>query len=197
MCPFCSQVLLGLQGFRNQIGTQKGTQLIATARLGVPRPLGRRLTGVFLRLLSSLKREEGVFFVDMCAGVLNEGSKMRLTPFGEAVRLLRMKYDISLKVMAEAMGISSAHLSGIEYGEKRLSDKHIKAAVGFFEPMANAVQISELRLAAERSKDVINTAALSPDARGLVAAFARRLQEGAAPTDEILNWVNERNVKRD
>lgn len=122
---------------------------------------------------------------------------MRLTPFGEAVRLLRMKYDISLKSMAEAMGISSAHLSGIEYGEKRLSDKHIKSAIDFFDSLANEAQLNELRLAAERSKDVINTAELSPDARGLVAAFARRLQEGAAPTDEILNWVNERKVKRD
>jgi transcriptional regulator with XRE-family HTH domain len=122
---------------------------------------------------------------------------MRLTPFGEAVRLLRMKYDISLKVMAEAMGISSAHLSGIEYGEKRLSDKHIKAAISFFEPRASADQLKEIRQAAEKSKEIINTAALTPDARGLVAAFARRLQEGAAPTDEILNWVNDRNAKRD
>lgn len=133
----------------------------------------------------------------VCAEALNEGTKMRLTPFGEAARLLRMKYDISLKTMAEAMGISSAHLSGIEYGEKRLSDKHIKAAISFFEPLVSAAQLDEIQLAAERSKDVINTAALSPDARGLVAAFARRLQEGAAPTDEILNWVNDRNVKRD
>lgn len=108
-----------------------------------------------------------------------------------------MKCDISLKVMAEAMGISSAHLSGIEYGEKRLSDKHIKAAISFFESKVSTEQLGELRLAAEKSKEVINTGSLSPDARGLVAAFARRLQEGAAPTDEILNWVNERNVKRD
>lgn len=114
---------------------------------------------------------------------------MRLTPFGEAVRVLRMRFDLSLKMMAEAMGISSAHLSGIEYGEKRLSDKHIEAAISFFAPYASAEQLHQLQLAAERSKDVVNTADLDSDARGLVAAFARRLQQGAAPTDEIRKWL--------
>lgn len=108
-----------------------------------------------------------------------------------------MKFDLSLKAMAEAMNISSAHLSGIEYGEKRLSDKHIKAAVAFFQPLASEEQLREIRVAAERSKDAVNTSDLTPDARGLVAAFARRLQEGAAPSDEILKWVNERHMKGD
>lgn len=114
---------------------------------------------------------------------------MRLTPFGEAARMLRMRFDLSLKSMAEAMTISSAHLSGIEYGEKRLSDKHIESAIGFFSTHADAEQLHQLRLAAERSKDVVNTADLDSDARGLVAAFARRLQEGSAPTEEIRNWL--------
>ncbi|MFC0668921.1 helix-turn-helix domain-containing protein [Azotobacter chroococcum] len=122
---------------------------------------------------------------------------MRLTPFGEAVRLLRMKFDLSLKAMAEAMGISSAHLSGIEYGEKRLSDKHIEAAISFFSSRANADQLQELQLAADRSKDMVNTSELDADARGLVAAFARRLQEGEAPSEEIRNWLNKRDKKEE
>ncbi|WP_338525633.1 helix-turn-helix transcriptional regulator [Pseudomonas batumici] len=120
---------------------------------------------------------------------------MRLTPFGEAARLLRMRFDLSLKAMAEAMAISSAHLSGIEYGEKRLSDKHIESAISFFAQHANAEQLHQLRLAAERSKDVVNTADLDSDARGLVAAFARRLQEGTAPTEEIRKWLQSQPKK--
>lgn len=120
---------------------------------------------------------------------------MRLTPFGEAVRLLRMRFDLSLKAMAEAMSISSAHLSGIEYGEKRLSDKHIDAAINFFAQHASAEQLHQVRLAAERSKDVVNTADLDSDARGLVAAFARRLQEGSAPTEEIRKWLQSQPKK--
>lgn len=118
---------------------------------------------------------------------------MRLTPFGETVRLLRMKCDASLKQMAEFMGISSAHLSGIEYGEKRLSDKHVDAALAFFKPKFSDSEIDSLRSAADRSKDLVNTAELDADARGLVAAFARRLQQGEAPSEEIRQWLDQKN----
>ena len=114
---------------------------------------------------------------------------MKLTPFGEAVRVLRMRFDLSLKAMAEHMKISSSHLSGIEYGEKRLSEKHIDSAISFIAGKATAAEIATLRKAAEQSKDLVHTGHLTPDARGLVAAFARRLQEGDAPTPEILNWI--------
>lgn len=114
---------------------------------------------------------------------------MRLTPFGQTARMLRMACDVSLKQMAEAMGISSAHLSGIEYGEKRLSDKHVAEAIKFFEGRVGVEDIKTLAMAADRSKDIVSTAELDADARGLVAAFARRLQEGAAPSDEIKNWL--------
>lgn len=117
---------------------------------------------------------------------------MKLTPFGEAVRVLRMKYGLSLKTMAEAMQISSAYLSSIEFGEKRLAQKHIDSALKFFEDKASLEQIQEIRLAAEKSKQIIDTGEMSPDARGLVAAFARRLQEGNAPTTEIMNWLQKR-----
>lgn len=117
---------------------------------------------------------------------------MRLTPFGEAVRLLRMRCDTSLKQMAEFMNISSAHLSGIEYGEKRLSDKHIDMALAFFESKISDEEMLNLREASDKSKDIVNTAELDSDARGLVAAFARRLQEGDAPTEEIRTWLKQK-----
>lgn len=117
---------------------------------------------------------------------------MKLTPFGEAVRVLRMKYGLSLKSMAEAMGISSAYLSSIEFGEKRLAQKHIDKALTFFEDKVSSDQLMEIRNAAEKSKQIIDTGEMSSDARGLVAAFARRLQEGSTPTPEIMNWLNKR-----
>ena len=115
---------------------------------------------------------------------------MKLTPFGEAVRILRMRLDLSLKQMADAMVLSSSHLSGLEYGEKRLLSKHIDAALTFFEQKkASAEDLNKVRSAGEQSKKVVNTDSLSPDARGLVAAFARRLQEGDQPTPEIMDWL--------
>lgn len=118
---------------------------------------------------------------------------MKLTPFGEAARLLRMRLDISMKSMAEAMQISSSYLSSIEYGEKRLAQKHIDSAIDFFKSNgAKPDDVTSLRRAAEQSKDLVCTASLSPDAKGLVAAFARRLQEGSAPTPDMVNWITKR-----
>jgi len=123
---------------------------------------------------------------------------MKLTPFGEAARVLRLRYDLSMKAMAEFMEISSSHLSGIEYGEKRLSPKHIESAIRFFESnKATTAEISNLRICAEQSKDIVHMGHLTPDARGLVAAFARRLQDGDAPTPEIMNWLANKTKERD
>jgi transcriptional regulator with XRE-family HTH domain len=115
---------------------------------------------------------------------------MKLTPFGETVRLLRMRHDVSMKSMAEAMGISSSYLSGIEYGEKTLADKYVDAALRFFKGVASDADMQSLRQAAERSKEVVNVAGLQPDARSLVAAFARRLQSGSQPSQEINDWLD-------
>lgn len=115
---------------------------------------------------------------------------MKLTPFGETVRLLRMRHDVSMKSMAEAMGISSSYLSGIEYGEKTLADKYVDAALQFFRGVASDADLQSLRQAAERSKEVVNVADLQPDARSLVAAFARRLQSGLQPSKEINDWLD-------
>jgi hypothetical protein len=103
-----------------------------------------------------------------------------------------MRLDLSMKSMADYMKISSSYLSCIEYGEKRLAQKHIDSTIAFFKDKTTPEDIANLRSAAEQSKDIVSTASLSPDARGLVAAFARRLQEGDAPTPEIMEWIAKR-----
>lgn len=121
---------------------------------------------------------------------------MKLTPFGETARVLRLRYDLSMKAMAEFMGISASHLSGIEYGEKRLSPKHIETAIKFFiDRQVKDEEIAQIRTCAEQSKDIVHTGDLTPDARGLVAAFARRLQDGDAPTPEIRDWLAHKTKK--
>lgn len=120
---------------------------------------------------------------------------MKLTPFGEAVRVMRLKHGLSLKFMAEAMGISSAYLSSIEFGEKRLAQKHIDAAIEFLRQYCDASQLQAVQVAAEQSKQIIDTAGMSSEARGYMSAFARRLQEGGTPTPAILSWLEEASKK--
>lgn len=117
---------------------------------------------------------------------------MKLTPFGETVRTLRMRYDVSMKSMAQALGISSSYLSGIEYGEKTLADKYADAAHAFFEGVASPEELQRLKHAAAQSKEVVSVSALQPDARRLVAAFARRLQAGGQPSKEMNDWLESR-----
>lgn len=122
---------------------------------------------------------------------------MKLTPFGETVRTLRMRYDVSMKSMAEALGISSSYMSGIEYGEKTLADKYADAAVLFFHSRATPEELQRLKAAAAQSKDVVSVSRLEPDARRLVAAFARRLQAGAQPSKEMNEWLESKYPEED
>lgn len=116
---------------------------------------------------------------------------MKHTPFGKEVRMLRLRLDLPLKAMADHMQISSSYLSGIEYGEKRLLQKHVDAALAFFRQHGASEQdLASINLAGQQSKDRINTADLDAGARGMVAAFARKVQEGQTPPPAVLKWIN-------
>lgn len=118
---------------------------------------------------------------------------MRLNEFGKAARNLRMDFDLSLKEQAEAMLISSAHLSALEYGDKKLSEAHINLAANFFKQVgASEAQLMSLREAGERSMESLNTKEMPPDARAMVFAFARKLQENGKPPEAIEAWLKDR-----
>lgn len=118
---------------------------------------------------------------------------MRLNEFGKKARLLRMELDLSLKQMAEAMKISSAHLSALEYGEKKLNEDHIDAAVCFFAQQGvQKAALAELREAGAKSVESVNLKDMNADARAQVYAFARKLQENGKPPAAIDNWLKDR-----
>lgn len=102
-----------------------------------------------------------------------------------------MKYNSSLKEMAEYMSISSAHLSALEYGDKKLNDRHIRMAVLFLESAgANDDELYTVEDAGARSMESINLEPLNGDARSLVVAFARSLQDGGKPpSQEIIDYL--------
>lgn len=123
---------------------------------------------------------------------------MRLNEFGKTARLLRMQYDLALKHMADAMLVSSAHLSALEYGDKRLNEGHIETAVRFFQTHgATAAELEQLRNAGGAAMETVNIKELDGDARAMVYAFARRLQDGNAPTEEITNWFQKKQTKKE
>ncbi|WP_162240209.1 XRE family transcriptional regulator [Methylobacterium sp. Leaf93] len=98
-----------------------------------------------------------------------------LTPFGIAIRKLRLDQGMRLLDLAETMNRTSAFLSAVETGKKPIPR-------GYVAEVADAMSLSEcdrrlLQRAADESKDKVSTENMSADQRALVAAFARRLDE--------------------
>jgi transcriptional regulator with XRE-family HTH domain len=114
---------------------------------------------------------------------------MKLTPFGLCVRKLRLELGLTLKTMADSLGVSSAYLSSIELGDKQLTAKIAEDTLQFFQGKISVGQLDELREASARSVDIVPVSSLGSDERVLVAAFARRLTDGAGVPDEVMKWL--------
>ncbi len=100
-----------------------------------------------------------------------------LTPFGKTVRKLRIDLGITLKSMAEAMGMTSSYLSAIETGKRTVTKPILDSIVNFFN--ASPTQKEELIKAARDSQQSveINLSGRGENAREVAIAFARNFDE--------------------
>ncbi len=98
-----------------------------------------------------------------------------LTPFGIAVRKLRLDKGMRLLDLAKATDRSSAFISAIETGRKQIPDAYLLMVARAMK--LTAEEIRELRRAADRTRKEVPVAKLDEDQRELVAAFARKLDE--------------------
>jgi transcriptional regulator with XRE-family HTH domain len=98
-----------------------------------------------------------------------------LTPFGVAIRKLRLDKRLRLLDLAALLNCTAAYLSAIETGRKPIPD-------GFVLTVSRAMKLSTeelatLRRAADRTRKHVTIEKLPEDQRELVAAFARRLDK--------------------
>lgn len=96
---------------------------------------------------------------------------MKLTEFGKAVRRARLDVDVSLLQMATSLGVTSAFLSGLETGRKKISKEWVLKVNNFFS--SKGIQIEGLQEAADLSNKEVSLEGLSPTHQMLVAGFAR------------------------
>ncbi|WP_135211886.1 XRE family transcriptional regulator [Vitreimonas flagellata] len=106
---------------------------------------------------------------------------MKLTPFGQALRALRIERGLRLLDMAKTLGCSSAFLSAVETGRKSVPP-------AFFANIVNEYglavpEVESLRRALDRTKKEVKLDEVSDENRELVAAFARKVDE--LPQDVI------------
>lgn len=94
-----------------------------------------------------------------------------LTPFGIAIRKLRLEKQLRLLDIADRMGLSSAFVSAVETGKKPIPDDYIPSVVQAMR--LNTEEARELGSAADRTRSVVRVDRLPPGQREFVAAFAR------------------------
>ena len=110
-----------------------------------------------------------------------------MTPFGIKIREHRAKRGISLKKMAEDLGVSSAYFSALEHGHRgRPGSGLIQQICGYFDLMWDEAE--ELKRVASLShpRIVVDTSGLSARATELANKLAETIGD---MDDETIDWI--------
>ncbi len=110
-----------------------------------------------------------------------------MTPFGTKIREYRAEKDISLKKMAEDLGVSSAYFSALEHGHRgQPGSGLIQQICGYFGLMWDEAE--ELKRLAELShpRVVVDTAGLSPTATELANLLAEAIHD---MDEDTIEWI--------
>lgn len=120
-----------------------------------------------------------------------------MTPFGDRMRKLRAERGITLKQMAEALGVSSAYLSALEHGKRGRPGWHlIQRILAYFniiwdeaDEVVRLARISHPRIG-------IDTSGLNPKATELANRLADEIGKlDAATLDELLAILGRKRQK--
>jgi transcriptional regulator with XRE-family HTH domain len=112
---------------------------------------------------------------------------MALTEFGLVVREIRVKLDISLRQMAEALDLSPTYISAVEMDDRALTEDFVHKVVGFLKKRkVQMKEITRLCVAADRTRRTIDVSSLNPQGKAAVAAFARKWADLDRQTREDL-----------
>ena len=107
-----------------------------------------------------------------------------MTPFGAKMRELRAERGVTLKAMAEAIGVSAAYLSALEHGRRGTPTWYLhQRIITYFNVIWDEAEELE-RLAQDSDpRVVVDTAGLSDKATELANRLARHI--GALGETEI------------
>ena len=99
-----------------------------------------------------------------------------MTPFGAKLRELRAARGVSLKAMAEAIGVSGAYLSALEHGKRGAPTWYlVQRIITYFNVIWDEAEELE-RLAQDSDPRItVDTAGLSPRATQLANRLARQI----------------------
>ena len=114
-----------------------------------------------------------------------------LTPLGKWLRAFRIDNDLLLKDMAETLGLSSAHLSGIETGRKPVPHNFMNRVLEAFD--LDEDQEGKFETAIDESREDFKLRAVVPDRRDVAAVLARRFNDlSEEDIEEFRNLLSRR-----
>jgi transcriptional regulator with XRE-family HTH domain len=96
---------------------------------------------------------------------------MKITEFGKMVRKARLDAEVTLSKMANELDVTSAFLSGMETGRKRITNEWVGKIKAFF--AVRNIDLPNLQEAADVANKSVSLEGLSPAHQMLVAGFAR------------------------
>jgi len=121
-----------------------------------------------------------------------------VTPFGAKLRELRAARGVTLKAMAEAIGVSAAYLSALEHGRRGAPTWYlVQRIITFFNVIWDEAE--ELERLAEDSdpRITIDTAGLSPRATQLANRLARQIGSlGESELTILLGFLSDHGDKK-
>ncbi|NQW01474.1 MAG: helix-turn-helix transcriptional regulator [Rhodospirillales bacterium] len=110
-----------------------------------------------------------------------------MTPFGQKIRALRKRKQVSLKRMAADLGVSSAYFSALEHGHRgRPGSGLVQQICGYFDLMWDDAEALDRLAQLSHPRVVVDTAGLTANA----TLLANMLSEKISTLDEeTIEWV--------
>lgn len=114
-----------------------------------------------------------------------------LSPFGIAIRKIRLDRQLLLKDMADTLGVSSAFLSSVESGKRRVPKGWIESISRIYHLSKEDVENLEIASSKSAPDIKIPISAVSSEKRDLAFSFAKAL-DGLSDQDveRIMNAIN-------
>jgi len=110
-----------------------------------------------------------------------------MTPFGSKVREFRAKRGLSLKKMAEDLGVTSAYFSALEHGHRgRPGAGLIQQISGYFELTWEEAEDLQRLAQLSHPRIVVDTSGLSPSATELANVLSENIHD---MDEDTIEWV--------
>lgn len=120
---------------------------------------------------------------------------MELTPFGKKMRMYRALSLMSLREMAQGLGVSAALLSAAEMGKQAVSESLLNKIVIFLE--LSEKDAKELRFLASMSWRIkVDTTTLCDTKKRLMATLAEKIMELTQEDSCQILGILQRNYMR-